>query len=161
MTVTVTKKYKGQIANSTASLNIGTGNPINLHRLIAFLANSSMNIQRFPAIKLRLEHPKISALLFRFGKMSIVGGRHPEEVKLAAHSKKKGLIIEFRKMVSSLGIKTNFSDFSFQNFVFSGSVDHDLDLKSLQKNPQHLLGERKFGFIINHALYGLLLHLSL
>ncbi len=70
-----------RIENIVATVNLGID--LDLDKLAERLPAAEYNPEQFPGLILRLQRPKISALIFRTGKMVCTGAKSENELKRA------------------------------------------------------------------------------
>jgi len=86
------------------------------------LPAAEYNPEQFPGLILRLQKPKISALIFRTGNMVCTGAKSEEELKRAI----KSLI----KILNEYGAEIPMNpDIQVQNIVASGNLHAEVDIE--------------------------------
>lgn len=80
---------------------------------------ATYNPKRFPAVILRIKEPRATALIFKKGKMQILGTKSVEDARLAGH--------KFARILQKLGFRTKFENFNVQNVV--ASVDTKMAIR--------------------------------
>jgi len=107
------KEPSYRIENIVATVNLGVD--LNLEMLAEKLPAAEYNPEQFPGLILRLQKPKISALIFRTGNMVCTGAKSEEELKRAI----KSLI----KILNEYGAEIPMNpDIQVQNIVASGNL---------------------------------------
>ncbi|MFP3178536.1 MAG: TATA-box-binding protein [Thermocladium sp.] len=114
------KEPSYRIENIVATVNLGVD--LNLEMLAEKLPAAEYNPEQFPGLILRLQKPKISALIFRTGNMVCTGAKSEEELKRAI----KGLI----KILNEYGAEIPMNpDIQVQNIVASGNLHAEVDIE--------------------------------
>ncbi len=109
-----------RIENIVATVNLGVD--LDLERLAEVLPAAEYNPDQFPGLILRFQRPKISALIFRTGKMVCTGAKSEEELKRAV----KYLV----KTLNQRGAQIqNDSDIQVQNIVASGNLHAEVNIE--------------------------------
>ncbi len=109
-----------RIENVVATVNLGV--ELDLEKLAERLPAAEYNPDQFPGLILRLQRPKVSALIFRTGKMVCTGAKSEEELKRAV----KTIV----KILSDHGIKiTKPPEIQIQNIVASGNLKAEVDIE--------------------------------
>lgn len=97
-----------QFRNITGSVDLG--NTLDLKTLHFSLRNSKYEPQKFCGLRLKIEDPAVTLLIFSSGKMVCTGAKTPEKCKKGA---KKGAIL----VRHILKIPIKFRDFGIRNMV--------------------------------------------
>ncbi|KUO91739.1 MAG: TATA-box-binding protein [Thermocladium sp.] len=114
------KEPSYRIENIVATVNLGVD--LNLEMLAEKLPAAEYNPEQFPGLILRLQKPKISALIFRTGNMVCTGAKSEEELKRAI----KSLI----KILNEYGAEIPMNpDIQVQNIVASGNLHAEVDIE--------------------------------
>lgn len=110
------------IQNVVASANLFVKVP--LEKVAKKLVNTEYNPEQFPGLVIRLEKPKISALIFSSGRIVVTGAKSKAMVEDAVEEIKK----ELRKVEINA---TKKSEINIQNVVASGDIGMTLNLNKL------------------------------
>ena len=114
------KEPSYRIENIVATVNLGVD--LNLEMLAEKLPAAEYNPEQFPGLILRLQKPKISALIFRTGNMVCTGAKSEDELKRAI----KSLI----KILNEYGAEIPMNpDIQVQNIVASGNLHAEVDIE--------------------------------
>ena len=109
-----------RIENVVATVNLGV--ELNLEKLAERLPAAEYNPDQFPGLILRLQRPKVSALIFRTGKMVCTGAKSEEELKRAVK-----VIV---KILTDHGVKISRPpEIQIQNIVASGNLKAEVDIE--------------------------------
>jgi transcription initiation factor TFIID TATA-box-binding protein len=109
-----------RIENIVATVNLGV--ELDLEKLAERLMMAEYNPDQFPGLILRLTKPRISALIFRTGKMVATGAKNEEDLKNAV----KALV----KLLRDHGAEVPFDpEVQIQNIVASGNLHAEVDLE--------------------------------
>lgn len=109
-----------KIENIVATVNLGV--ELDLEALAERLTMAEYNPEQFPGLILRLTKPRISALIFRTGKMVCTGAKNEEDLKSAV----RALV----KLLNDYGADVPLNpDVQVQNIVASGSLKAEVDLE--------------------------------
>ncbi len=109
-----------RIENIVATVNLGVD--LDLERLAEFLPAAEYNPEQFPGLILRLHRPKISALIFRTGKMVCTGAKSEEELDKAV----KYLV----KLLNQRGANIRKEpEVQIQNIVASGNLHAEVNIE--------------------------------
>ncbi len=115
---TIRPTYK--VENIVATVNLGVD--LDLEGLAESLHQAEYNPDQFPGLILRLSRPRISALIFRTGKMVCTGAKSEDELRNAI----KVLI----KLLNDHGAHVPFNpEIQIQNIVASGNLFAEVDLE--------------------------------
>lgn len=87
------------------------------------------NPKRFPAVIIRINEPKATALVFGKGKMQILGTKSVEDARLAGH--------KFARILQKVGFRTKFENFNVQNVVASVDTKMTIRLEGIVAHPVH------------------------
>jgi hypothetical protein len=94
-----------------------------LFPLTARSARSSLIIQRFAAVVMRIRDPKTTALIFASGKMVVTGAKSEDDSRLASR--------KYARIIQKLGFDAKFAEFKIQNIVGSCDVKFPIRLEGL------------------------------
>ena len=109
-----------RVENIVATVNLGVD--LDLEALAESLHQAEYNPEQFPGLILRLSRPRISALIFRTGKMVCTGAKSEDELRNAI----KVLI----KLLNDHGAQVPFNpEIQIQNIVASGNLFAEVDLE--------------------------------
>jgi len=109
-----------RIENIVATVNLGVD--LDLERLAERLPAAEYNPEQFPGLILRLQRPKISALVFRTGKMVCTGAKSENELRRA--------VKELVRLLNEHGAGVPSSpDIQVQNIVASGNLHAEVDIE--------------------------------
>ncbi|MCC6019834.1 MAG: TATA-box-binding protein [Thermoproteaceae archaeon] len=109
-----------RIENIVATINLGV--ELNLERLAERLLTAEYNPDQFPGLILRLTKPRVSALIFRTGKIVCTGAKNEEDLKNAVRALTQ-LLREHGADVPSE------PEVQVQNIVASGNLHVEVDLE--------------------------------
>jgi transcription initiation factor TFIID TATA-box-binding protein len=88
------------------------------------IENSRYNKKRFPAVILRQTDPKSTVLVFKSGKMIIIGSESEKDAEKVARK-----II--RSISKALSIKAKISDFKVTNIVANAEIGWPIDIAKI------------------------------
>ncbi len=109
-----------RIENIVATVNLGVD--LDLDKLAERLPAAEYNPEQFPGLILRLQRPKISALIFRTGKMVCTGAKSEVELRRA--------VKELVRLLSEHGVNIPSSpEIQIQNIVASGNLHAEVDIE--------------------------------
>ena len=109
-----------KIENIVATVNLGV--ELDLEQLAEKLPVAEYNPDQFPGLILRLTKPRISALIFRTGKMVCTGAKNENDLKNAVHA--------LVKLLNDHGANVPLNpEVQVQNIVASGSLNAEVDLE--------------------------------
>lgn len=109
-----------RIENIVATVNLGV--ELDLEQLAEKLPVAEYNPDQFPGLILRLTKPRISALIFRTGKMVCTGAKNEADLKNAVHA--------LVRLLNDHGANVPLNpDVQVQNIVASGSLNAEVDLE--------------------------------
>jgi transcription initiation factor TFIID TATA-box-binding protein len=97
---------------------------INLKYLAEKIENSRFNKKRFPALIVRKTKPKCTIMVFKSGKIIVIGSESEKDAELAA----KKLSKDIQK---ALNLKCKLSEFRITNLVANADFGYKLDLNRL------------------------------
>ena len=83
--------------------------------------NSEYKPHRFPAVIMRIRDPKCTAMIYKCGKMTVVGAKNEIACKIAAK--------KFTRIISKLGFKVSFTDFRIRNMVATFACDFPIKIE--------------------------------
>ncbi|XP_001603648.2 TATA-box-binding protein 2 [Nasonia vitripennis] len=104
---------------STVSL----GCELNLTYINTRTRNSEYNPARFTGLIMRIRNPRVTALIFRSGKLVCTGARCEEDSFLAAK--------KFARIIQKIGFPVKFRDFKIQNIVATADLKFPIKLENL------------------------------
>jgi transcription initiation factor TFIID TATA-box-binding protein len=109
-----------RIENIVATVNLGVD--LDLDKLAERLPAAEYNPEQFPGLILRLQRPKISALIFRTGKMVCTGAKSENELKRA--------VKELVRLLNEHGADVPLTpEIQVQNIVASGNLHAEVDIE--------------------------------
>ena len=109
-----------RIENIVATVNLGID--LDLDKLAERLPAAEYNPEQFPGLILRLQRPKISALIFRTGKMVCTGAKSENELKRA--------VKELVRLLNEHGADVPITpEIQVQNIVASGNLHAEVDIE--------------------------------
>ncbi|BDR92134.1 TATA-box-binding protein [Vulcanisaeta souniana] len=109
-----------RIENIVATVNLGVD--LDLDKLAERLPAAEYNPEQFPGLILRLQRPKISALIFRTGKMVCTGAKSENELKRA--------VKELVRLLNEHGADVPITpEIQVQNIVASGNLHAEVDIE--------------------------------
>jgi transcription initiation factor TFIID TATA-box-binding protein len=92
--------------------------------------NAEYNPRRFQAVILRIQEPRATALVFRTGKMNLVGLKTEDNARVAAH--------KFGRIVKLLGYPNlRLKSFQISNMVATIGCNFPVRLEALTSHPGH------------------------
>ncbi|KUO80387.1 MAG: TATA-box-binding protein, partial [Vulcanisaeta sp. OSP_8] len=95
---------------------------LDLDKLAERLPAAEYNPEQFPGLILRLQRPKISALIFRTGKMVCTGAKSENELKRA--------VKELVRLLNEHGADVPLTpEIQVQNIVASGNLHAEVDIE--------------------------------
>jgi transcription initiation factor TFIID TATA-box-binding protein len=97
---------------------------INLKYLAEKIENSRFNKKRFPALIVRKTKPKCTIMVFKSGKIIVIGSESEKDAELAA----KKLSKDIQK---ALNLKCKLSEFRITNLVANADFGYKVDLNKL------------------------------
>lgn len=109
-----------RIENIVATVNLGVD--LDLDKLAERLPAAEYNPEQFPGLILRLQRPKISALIFRTGKMVCTGAKSENELKRAV----KELVRLLNEHEADVPL---VPEIQVQNIVASGNLHAEVDIE--------------------------------
>ncbi|KAL0633782.1 TATA-binding protein (TBP) [Maublancomyces gigas] len=107
--------------NVTATVNLKIS--LDLRTVALKARNAEYKPKRFPGVIIRIREPKATALVFRSGKMVIIGAKSEECVKLAAR--------KFTRIIQKVGFQPKFADFKVRNVVATCVLGFNIRLEGL------------------------------
>ena len=114
------KKITYRIENIVATVNLGA--ELDLEKLAERLPAAEYNPEQFPGLILRLQRPRVSALIFRTGKMVCTGAKSEEELRRAVRT--------IVRLLSEHGSEVSFNpEIQIQNIVASGNLHAEVDIE--------------------------------
>ena len=108
-----------EIVNVVSTFQINCQN-INLFRISQRVRNTEYNPRRFSGLIMRITNPKATALVFSTGKVVCMGTKSVEESKFASK--------RFAKILKKTGLPVKYSNYTVQNIVATGSVNHHIQM---------------------------------
>ena len=96
-----------RVVNIVATVNLGC--EFDQFRIATMLRNAEYNPRRFQAVILKIQEPRATGLIFRNGKLNVVGCRTEETAELAAR--------KFGRIIRKLGYPVKFKSFEIKNMV--------------------------------------------
>ncbi|SMQ45357.1 unnamed protein product [Zymoseptoria tritici ST99CH_3D7] len=114
-----------QVHNVVAGVNLNCR--LDLKHIALSVRNASYRPKRFPAVVVRQREPRSTALIFRSGKMQIVGTKSVDDARLAGR--------KFARMLQKLGYQPRFEDFTVQNMVANVDTRMTIHLEGLMLTP--------------------------
>lgn len=87
------------------------------------------NPKRFPSVRLRIKEPKATAMIFKSGKMQILGTKSESDAHLAGR--------KFARILQKLGFQTKFERFNVQNIVASVDTKMAIRLEGMLTHAVH------------------------
>jgi transcription initiation factor TFIID TATA-box-binding protein len=109
-----------RIENIVATINLGV--ELNLERLAERLLTAEYNPDQFPGLILRLIKPRVSALIFRTGKIVCTGAKNEEDLKNAVRA--------LAQLLKEHGADVPPEpEVQVQNIVASGNLHAEVDLE--------------------------------
>lgn len=97
-----------------------------LYNIAQKVRNAEFRPRRFPAAILHITEPKATALIFKKGKMNIVGTKTQDDAYLAAK--------KFGKIMKKLNYKVKLQNFKITNIVASASCGFRVGLEAIVSN---------------------------
>ncbi|KAK8870919.1 hypothetical protein M9Y10_008832 [Tritrichomonas musculus] len=115
---------KPVVSNLVACVQFGC--EFDLYKIAQTVRNAEYRPRRFPAAILHILEPKATALIFKPGKMNIVGTKTRDDAYLAAQ--------KFGRIMRKLNYKVKLQDFKITNIVASGSCNFRVGLEAIASN---------------------------
>lgn len=115
---------KPVVSNLVACVQFGC--EFDLYKIAQTVRNAEYRPRRFPAAILHITEPKATALIFKPGKMNIVGTKTEEDALLAAK--------KFGKIMKKLNYKVKLQNFKITNIVASASCGFRVGLEAIASN---------------------------
>ncbi|XP_043276873.1 TATA-box-binding protein isoform X2 [Venturia canescens] len=109
------------LQNVVATVDLGT--ELKLMMINTRTRNSEYNPARFTGLVMRIRNPRVTALIFRSGKLVCTGARCEEDVFLAAR--------KFARIIQKLGFPVKFLNFKIQNIVATCDLKFPIKLENL------------------------------
>jgi transcription initiation factor TFIID TATA-box-binding protein len=122
------ESMKPKVVNIVATADFGV--ELDLFNISSHIRNATYNPRRFQAVILRIGEPRATALIFKTGRINIVGCRREEDAELAA--RKFGRIIR-RVGYTQLKLKA----FTIANLVAVIACGFPVDLGTIARHPGH------------------------
>ena len=113
--------YSVRIVNIVASVDYGCD--LDLLKIATGVRNAEYNPKRFPAVTIRIQEPKATALAFSNGKVNIVGSQDEAAAKLAYR--------KFGRIFKQLGFNVKSNSFKISNIVAVLNCRFPIHLESL------------------------------
>ena len=121
-----------RINNITLTAKI-SNQPLNLFSISRKLWNCIYNPKRFNAIILRLRKPQTTSLVFRTGKIVIVGAKTPDDAKKGARKTARAIFLATTKEEQ---LKIFCIDVKIQNIVVSETLKYKPDLFAFMQSKR-------------------------
>jgi transcription initiation factor TFIID TATA-box-binding protein len=121
------------IRNITATAMIAD-QPLDLKQLAQQIWNCEYNPRKFSALILRIRHPRITGLIFKTGKIVLVGTTSEQESMSGAMK-----IVKIIKRATAQNPKIELQDYHIENIVASGQVNFRINLEKLCKAKKGLV----------------------
>jgi transcription initiation factor TFIID TATA-box-binding protein len=116
-----------KVVNIVASADFGI--EFDLFKISSQVRNAEYNPRRFQAVILRIQSPRATALVFKTGKMNIVGCNKEEDAELAAK--------KFGRIVQLIGYRMKLKLFTISNIVATIACNFPVDLMMIARHPGH------------------------
>ena len=110
-----------QIVNIVATVNLSC--EFDLLKIAMSLRNAEYNPRRFPSVIVKISEPRATGLIFKNGKMNVVGCRTEESAEIAAR--------KFAKIIRQLHYPVKFKSFEIKNLVAVADCHFQVRLESL------------------------------
>ena len=120
----IPSSMKPVVSNLVACVQFGC--TFDLFEIARTVRNAEYRPRRFPAAILHIAEPKATALIFKPGKMNIVGTKTQDDALLAAK--------KFGKIMKKLNYKVKLQNFKITNIVASASCGFRVGLEKIASN---------------------------
>jgi transcription initiation factor TFIID TATA-box-binding protein len=121
------ESMKPKVVNIVASADFGV--QFDLFKISTQVRNSEYNPRRFQAVILRIQEPRATALVFKTGKINVIGCRREEDAERAAR--------KFGRIVLLAGYQMKMKSFVISNLVATISCNFPVDLAMITNHPGH------------------------
>lgn len=110
-----------RIVNIVATVNLSC--EFDLFKIAMSLRNAEYNPRRFQAVIVKISDPRATGLIFKNGKMNVVGCRTEETAEISAR--------KFAKIIRQLHYPVKFKSFEIKNMVAVADCQFQVRLESL------------------------------
>jgi transcription initiation factor TFIID TATA-box-binding protein len=112
------------VQNVVSFAQLDTDADLELKVIAEKVSGSRYNRKRFPAVILRKLKPKSTILIFKSGKMIIIGSESENDAEVAA----KKVVKEIQKVINK---KVKLSGFRVTNIVANADLGYKIDIAKL------------------------------
>ncbi|XP_028161218.1 uncharacterized protein LOC135072543 [Ostrinia nubilalis] len=116
-------KNSVKLQNCVSTVNLGC--ELKLLDIYSRTRFSEYNPQRFQGVVMRILEPRVTALVFRSGKIVCTGARNEHDSYVAAR--------KIARIIQKLGFSAKFLDFKIQNFIATADLRFPVRLEALQQ----------------------------
>ena len=116
------------VQNVVSYAQIVINSELNLKLIASRVEGSRYNRKRFPAVILRKTKPKSTILIFKSGKMIIIGSESEHEAEIAANKSVK----DIRKLLTNP--KISMTGFRVTNIVANADLGWDIDIGKISED---------------------------
>lgn len=116
-----------KVVNLVASVKMC--NSFDLLNISQLIRNAEYNPRRFDAVILRIQEPKATAMVFKVGKVNIVGTRDQEVARLAAK--------KFCRILRKVGYSCRIEEFVVNNLVATIACNFRIRLQEIANDKGH------------------------
>ena len=116
-----------RVVNIVATVNLGC--EFDLFNIATMIRNAEYNPRRFQAVIVTIQEPRATGLIFRNGKVNIVGCKTEESAGLAAR--------KFGRIIRKLGYPVKFRSFEVKNMVAVIDCKFPVRLQSLASERKY------------------------
>ena len=124
----MTSSVEPVVQNVVSFAQIDNTSELNLKLIAARVEGSRYNRKRFPAVILRKTKPKSTILIFKSGKMIIIGSESETEAELAA----KKSVKDIKKLLTDQ--KLSMKDFRVTNIVANADLGWGIDIGRISED---------------------------
>jgi transcription initiation factor TFIID TATA-box-binding protein len=118
---------------TTVAAGADVGVELDLVHIATHVRNAEFNPKKFPSVCIHLRNPKATGLLFRTGKIVIIGARCEADSRLA--TRKLARILQ--KLNYEVKVDELTSSFKINNMVGRADVGFPIRLEALAAHPEH------------------------
>ncbi|XP_037941947.1 TBP-related factor-like [Teleopsis dalmanni] len=115
-----------EVKNISATFNLGM--EVDLFYIYCRTRNSEYSPRDFPGLRMRMRIPVSCALIFKSGKVNVVGTKNEADARLASH--------KYTKLLQKIGLNVVFKDYKLNNIVATIDVRFPIELEEL--NRRHM-----------------------
>mmetsp|Transcript_36187 Transcript_36187/g.84569 ORF Transcript_36187/g.84569 Transcript_36187/m.84569 type:complete len:175 (-) Transcript_36187:10-534(-) len=115
------------LQNLVATCNLAV--ELDLKTIAMHVRNTEYNPKRFSGLICRIREPKTTALIFKSGKVVVMGAKSEEEARLSAR--------KYARIIQKVDFPVRFTEFKIQNMVASCDVKFPIRLEGLAYKHSH------------------------